>query len=440
MSCLSRFNNLIDYGIDTDSEVGYKIRHFRICFATTTLCYVFWTWTIVFVDFLGASIFEEKLLGICFFNTSIFGCLFLASFRFRYVRKRIEWAAFISLSCVIVHSILAIRYNPHTAGYWISSTMTYVASIIMLVSRRAILFFSICVSIAYAISILTSRVTDYSMLVFFEIAVVILGIISWTVIPKEVWAFKALARKDERIAKLSMQKLLLRQIGHDLKTPLVSLTALLPRAKARIRNEDAEWREMFDVMMESTQIIQSLVEKVTIFYNLKSGRVSSNKESFPLRCLVDLCGGIACQPTGDRPIKFTNHIDPSISIKADKMMSKQVFINLFSNAVKYASERDLEIQVHAKVEGDRVLIHVVDNGIGMTPEQAIRAFEVFYRADTARSDIASSGLGLAICKEIVHLHDGEIFVEKSSYEIGTSIVVDFQRGGGENEKKRLGRG
>lgn len=428
MNCLSRFNNLIDSGIDTDTEVGHKIRHFRICFATTTLCYIFWTGTIVLLDFFGASLFEEKLLSICLLNTSIFAGLFWASFRSRSIRKRIEWAAFISLSCVIGHSILAIRYNPHTEGYWIASTMTYVASIIMLVSRRAILFFSICVSVAYAISSVTSRVPVYSMLIFFEIAVVILGIISWTVIPKEVWAFKALARKDERIAKLSTQKLLLKQIGHDLKTPLVSLTALLPRAKAKIRDEDAQWREMFDVMMESTQMIQSLVEKVTIFYNLNSGRASPKIESFPLKCLVDLCGRMAFQIKEDRPIKFTSHIDPSISIKADKMMAKQVFINLFSNSVKYASERDLEIQVDANVEGGRVLIRVVDNGIGMTKEQAIRAFEVFYRADTARTDITSSGLGLAICKEIVHLHDGEIFVEKSSRGDGTSIAFDFQRG------------
>lgn len=428
MSYLSRFNNLVDSGIDADSEVGHKIRHFRICFVTTTLCYIFWTLTIVLLDFLGASLFQEKLLGICLLNTSIFAGLFWASFRFRSIRRRIEWAAFISLSCVIVHSIVAIRYNPDTAGYWIASTMTYVASIIMLVSRKAILFFSICVAITYAGSSVTSDAPDYSMLVFFEIAVVILGVISWIVIPKEVWVFKALAKKDERIESLSLQKLLFKKVSHDLKTPLVSLKALLPRAKARIRNEDAEWREMFDVMIEATQIIQSLVEKVTIFHNLSSGRASPNKESFPLSDLVDLCGRMACQLKEDLPIKFASHIDSSISIKADKMMTKQIFINLFSNSVKYASERDLEIRVHARVEGDRVLIRVVDNGVGMTQEQAIRAFEVFYRADTARTDITSSGLGLAICREIMHLHGGEIFVEKSSREDGTSIAFDFQRG------------
>ena len=421
-------NEIFETDLDTDSKEGYKIRHFRVCFVAMTIGYIFLTMMIVIVDSTGESFFGDKVLGRCLLNIAIYSCLLLVSYHSEKFRKNIEMVAVVSFFCTTIHSILAIRYNPYSEGYWVAGAMTYVAATMMLISRRTILFFSVGVLVTYPLASIGSPDPNYKMLLFFEIAVVILGFISWTVVPKEIWAFRALGAKDEHITRLSMQKFLLAQISHDLKTPLVSLIALLPRAKDKIKVEDAEWREMFDVMMESAHLVQALVEKTTIFRDISSGRMTPRLETFQLSHLVDICHRIAAPLKRDRRMKFTNSVDTALFVMADRLMIEQVLVNLFTNSIKYSSEHILEVQVQSAIKDGWISVRVVDNGIGMTPEQAKHAFELFYRGDTARTDLTSSGLGLAISKEIILLHGGEIFVEKTSPGNGTSVVFTLKMG------------
>jgi signal transduction histidine kinase len=106
---------------------------------------------------------------------------------------------------------------------------------------------------------------------------------------------------------------------------------------------------------------------------------------------------------------------------ADRFRLAQVLENLISNAIKYSPEGGT-VTISARTVRYRVELSIQDNGIGMTQEQQKHLFEKFYRADTSNTTISGTGLGLALCKLIVELHRGRIWIES---EPGHGATVYF---------------
>jgi len=110
-------------------------------------------------------------------------------------------------------------------------------------------------------------------------------------------------------------------------------------------------------------------------------------------------------------IKFNLELEKNLFVLAEPSKLKQVMINLLSNAINYSPE-DAEITVKVYLKADECLIEIIDQGIGIAPEEITRIFERFYRVDKARSrDSGGTGLGLAIVKHIIEVFNGEIDVE-----------------------------
>jgi signal transduction histidine kinase len=97
----------------------------------------------------------------------------------------------------------------------------------------------------------------------------------------------------------------------------------------------------------------------------------------------------------------------------------EVCKNLLSNAIKYSPAGGL-ITIRARPVPGYLQVSVSDQGIGITPEQQAHLFEKFYRADTSNTGTSGTGLGLTICKLIVELHGGRIWVD-SEYGVGSTF-------------------
>ncbi len=109
-------------------------------------------------------------------------------------------------------------------------------------------------------------------------------------------------------------------------------------------------------------------------------------------------------------------------VKGNKSHLSQLFLNLISNALKFANHPPV-ISIDAALSNGRVLITVADNGIGMNEADTQSIFKAFHRLHS-RSEYEGSGIGLAICKRIVDVHQGEISV-KSRLDEGTTFFVDL---------------
>ena len=103
--------------------------------------------------------------------------------------------------------------------------------------------------------------------------------------------------------------------------------------------------------------------------------------------------------------------DPTLpSIGADQRLIERVLVNLVSNAINYTPEHK-PIRVETAVEGQAVVVSVIDQGIGIRAEDLPSIFERFYRTIEAREYLpGGTGLGLAITKEIVEMHGGSVAV------------------------------
>lgn len=108
-------------------------------------------------------------------------------------------------------------------------------------------------------------------------------------------------------------------------------------------------------------------------------------------------------------------------VRCDLTRINQVLENLLTNAVKYSPQGGT-IVIRSEVAGTDWVVSVIDQGIGMTPEQAERIFDKFYRADSSNTAIGGLGLGMSIARQIVELHRGRIWVKS---EEGKGTTASF---------------
>jgi signal transduction histidine kinase len=104
-------------------------------------------------------------------------------------------------------------------------------------------------------------------------------------------------------------------------------------------------------------------------------------------------------------------VDELPVISGDARKLRQVFLNLISNALKFADDSPV-VRVSAEVQGETAIFAVADNGIGMDPEQAELIFQPFRRLH-GEEDYPGTGIGLAVCERIVEQHGGRIWAQSA---------------------------
>jgi chemotaxis family two-component system sensor kinase Cph1 len=118
---------------------------------------------------------------------------------------------------------------------------------------------------------------------------------------------------------------------------------------------------------------------------------------------------------------------PLPMVIGNEVLLAQVFQNLISNALKYRSERPLEVHISGETSGPECTFSIRDNGIGIAPEYHERIFGVFKRLH--RDEYPGTGIGLAICKGVVERLGGRIWVES---ELGVGADFRFALRAAEN--------
>ena len=113
--------------------------------------------------------------------------------------------------------------------------------------------------------------------------------------------------------------------------------------------------------------------------------------------------------------------DFPITVFADKEKTREVLNNLVVNAIKYGKHSGYINAGIYEIDGERILVEISDDGIGIAEEHLSRVFERFYRTDRGRSrNVGGTGLGLAICKHIIEAHGQTIHV-RSKVDVGTTF-------------------
>jgi len=218
---------------------------------------------------------------------------------------------------------------------------------------------------------------------------------------------KLLKNKDEFIG----------QLGHDLKTPISIIINLLPLI--REDSTDPEIKYECDMVIRNVRYIKNLVTKTLQIANLSSPNVKCDYKELNLMELVNNVIIDNQLILEKQNIKIENQIKDEIIVNADELQLIEVFNNLINNAAKYSQEGKGCIILDVQKDKDMFIVSVKDTGIGMTKEQLEIVFDEFYKADSSRHNLGSTGLGLSIVKRIVEKHGGKIWVDSPGKNKGS---------------------
>lgn len=203
--------------------------------------------------------------------------------------------------------------------------------------------------------------------------------------------------------------------AHDLQTPLRSITGF-----AQLLQKEYEGR--FDSQADAW--LEQLVRSSERMYNVVHGilaysRVESRGGAFQPTDLDQLLDQVLAtlevpiRETGARIIR--SHLP---TVEGDRIQLAQVLQNLIDNALKYRGDRRPEIQVSAARQGGEWVFSVRDNGIGIAEKHLSHVFEIFKRLHT-QQEYPGTGIGLAVCRRVIHRHGGKIWVESRPGEGST---------------------
>lgn len=222
---------------------------------------------------------------------------------------------------------------------------------------------------------------------------------------------QSLKRSVEKQKMLeSEKKELIANISHDLRTPITSIRGYVQGLKDGVARTETTQKEYLDIIESKTYMIESLVNDLSEFTGYDTNSIKLNKQVIDLRSfLFDCVDELESDVTKFGGQLYLHYIikDTMIDVDPEKLM--RVFINLIENAVKYRSDKPIEIVILANRDDDGVFINISDNGIGVPEADLDRIFDRFYRSDKSRNlDVGGNGIGLSICKEIIEAHGGKI--------------------------------
>lgn len=226
----------------------------------------------------------------------------------------------------------------------------------------------------------------------------------------------------------SYRKEYIGNVSHELKTPLFSIQGYVET----LRDGGVDNLTIRDKYLEridkSVERLIAIVTDLDMINRLEAGEISISVSKFDVNLLIkEIFELLEFEAEKHNTTLQIQTLQPQIFVDADKQKISQVFINLISNAIHYANRQEAKVVVKTSVLKNKVLIEVIDNGMGIKAEILPRIFERFYRVETSRSRReGGSGLGLAIVKHILEAHHENITVE-SVYLEGTKFSFMLEK-------------
>ena len=193
-------------------------------------------------------------------------------------------------------------------------------------------------------------------------------------------------------------------LAHDLKTPLSSVIGYLNLLRDEKQISEELREKYLSISLDKAERLEELINE---FFEITRFNLS-NISKINLTMMLEQLGHEFKPMLAGKNLKCEFDIQPDMLLSCDANKLQRVFDNLLRNAVSYCYE-NTTIQVNARQAEDHVLIKIINEGDTIPRERLERIFEQFYRLDMSRSSsTGGAGLGLAIAREIVELHHGQI--------------------------------
>jgi two-component system phosphate regulon sensor histidine kinase PhoR len=217
-------------------------------------------------------------------------------------------------------------------------------------------------------------------------------------------------------------------VAHELKTPIFNIQGYILTLLDGGMDDQEINRKYLESSEKNINRLISTLHDIDTISHLEASMFSLTKTNFNITKLLEEVFEFYEMKAADFKIKlkYNGDFHKNILVNADKTRISEVFNNLIENSLKYGKENGTT-NVSIIEQTDKILIKVLDNGIGIAEKDLPRIFERFYRSDKSRSrQRGGSGLGLAIVKHIIEAHGHKIEV-KSTINEGSTFSFSLDK-------------
>ena len=213
-------------------------------------------------------------------------------------------------------------------------------------------------------------------------------------------------------------------VSHELRTPLASILGFSSTILRDKKMTEEIKEEFINIIYQESQRLSKLIEDILNISRIESGRVTYRMQKVDCKPIIsEILEVHTIQAEGKNIEVYHKFADEHYDIFADPDALKQVFSNLFGNAIKFTPKNG-QIRVRLLNSDESVTLEINDTGIGIPEKEKDKVFEKFYRVYRPGLEIKGTGLGLSIVKEILEAHKAKIEIESEENK-GTTFRVIF---------------
>jgi signal transduction histidine kinase len=225
----------------------------------------------------------------------------------------------------------------------------------------------------------------------------------------------------QRLRFIALKSDFVAAVSHELRTPLASIRVLAETLERRLSDHPVA-RDYPARIVSDIDGLAFMVENLLELNRLEKGRLRPKLERCELLTLIDEL--LATSRTwSTKRVEVAVDVPATLEIAADRELLRLCFLNLLRNAASHHVGEVLHLQVSAESARSAVIVRIGDDGPGILPNERKRVFEEFVRGSATRA--RGTGLGLALCRTIMHVHGGSIRIADSGPR-GTTMELRFR--------------
>nr|WP_300849359.1 vancomycin resistance histidine kinase VanS [uncultured Schaedlerella sp.] len=230
-------------------------------------------------------------------------------------------------------------------------------------------------------------------------------------------------RKSEAAVAEQRKNDLVVYLAHDLKTPLTSVIGYLTLLRDEKQLSEELREKYLSISLEKAERLEDLINEFFEITRFNLSSITLEYSSVNLTRLLEQLTYEFQPMLSEKNLTYSLEMERDMTLRCDVDQMQRVLDNLLRNAVNYSFEGGT-IRIGASQEGEYMKIRFSNRGNTIPKEKLERIFEQFYRLDTARSSRSGgAGLGLAIAKEIVELHQGSITARSEDERIEFEVTL-----------------